>query len=237
MSNLHKPSETENNVRDRYNSPPPPQNQTGGGFTSFLMGMLVMALLGVGGVAAYLYTQRQQPLTPAANAPTLPPTATPAPGLINSSEETTAQTTPLPPPTADSNAPLPAPKSLNLQVNHPNGSVARLTNITFGTDSTVVEMNITNGSRNPIKLNNSNDMVLKDNLGNQYNLSAPPNNPEIEIKPGTTLKGQFVFLGRILPSATTITLTTNDKFGGNQNFSATPKIEFVNIPIQAETEK
>jgi hypothetical protein len=76
-------------------------------------------------------------------------------------------------------------------------------------------------------------MVIADNLGNQYNLAEPPNNEDIRIDPNTTLKGKFVFNGRIAPGATAITLTTNNKYGRSENHSNNPKITF-NIPLQGE---
>lgn len=131
-------------------------------------------------------------------------------------------------------APLPAPQTLNLQVNHANGSVLRLTQVSFGEDNITTNLAATNGYKDAIKLNKSDDMVLKDSLGNQYNLAAPPDNPEITIQPGTTLKGQFVFKGRIAPSANSITLTTNSKFGTSAEFSITPELVIANIPVQGQ---
>jgi type 1 fimbria pilin len=61
----------------------------------------------------------------------------------------------------------------------------QLTGITFAEDSTTVELAVTNNSRNPIKLNDNQDMVLRDDLGNQYNLVPAPENPELVVQPGT----------------------------------------------------
>lgn len=126
---------------------------------------------------------------------------------------------------------VPAAQTLNLQVNHPNGSTARLTQLTFGEDNIVATLAVTNGHDNRIQLNSSDGMVMTDNLGNQYNLAAPPNNETISIDPGTTLKGQFAFKGRLAPGATSVALTTNNKYGGDQNYSNNPKMSF-NVPLQ-----
>lgn len=61
---------------------------------------------------------------------------------------------------------LPMPQTLNLQQNHPNGSSMRLTGISFADDSITADLAITNGYKQPIKLNSSEDMAIYDSLGN-----------------------------------------------------------------------
>jgi hypothetical protein len=80
-------------------------------------------------------------------------------------------------------------------------------------------------------------LVMIDNFGNQYNLAAPADNADIEIAPGTTLKGQFVFKGRLAPNASSLTLITNKEYGSgatSSRYSQTPKIVF-NILLQGGT--
>ncbi len=106
--------------------------------------------------------------------------------------------------------PLPPAQSYELQFN--KGEVWGLVRkITFTDNSIVVTAEITNGSRQVIELNAKDDMYLNDNLynKNRYNLSAPTNNPTIQIQPGSTVKGDFVFIGRLAPKATELTLYTN----------------------------
>ncbi|MEG4113539.1 MULTISPECIES: hypothetical protein [unclassified Microcoleus] len=88
----------------------------------------------------------------------------------------------------------------------------RLTKITFGEDSIIVTMVITNGSKEVVILNAENSMYLYDNDGQRYNLLPPSNNTQIMIKPGTTLKGQFVFVGWLQPKANNLRIysTIND---------------------------
>lgn len=129
--------------------------------------------------------------------------------------------------------PLPNDQDLDLQTNHANGSVLRVTHVAFKPDHITIDFTITNGYEKEIKLNELNDsLVLRDNVGNKYNFSPPAQNPELRVAPRTTLQGKAIFLGRIAPSATSLTLTTNDKFGGNQNFSVNPKMVIDNIPVQ-----
>ncbi len=192
------------------------QKRSSGGFIPFLLGVAVMAI--AGGIF-YFFTQKQAtaPTTSAiANAPTTIAPASPSQSPISSPAATEA---------------LPAAPSVNLQVNHPNGSTARLTQLTFGEDNIAANLAVTNGYKEPIKLNGADDFVITDNFGNQYNLAAPPENAEINIAPRTTLKGQFVFKGRLAPNTSSLTITTNKKFGSDANFSVTPKLVF-NVPLQ-----
>ena len=102
----------------------------------------------------------------------------------------------------------------------------RLTKITFGEDSIIVTMAITNGSKEVVMLNGKDGMYLYDNYSQRYNLLPPSNNTQIMIKPGTTLKGQFVFVGWLQPKANSLGLysTIND--------DGSSIILFDNIPIK-----
>jgi cytoskeletal protein RodZ len=226
MSNLRNPDrEAQGNTV--IDSP----TRRGNSFLSFALGMMFMAVIVLGGAVAYLLYQRNLfPSQPAetpnaspqasveespANNPSSPETPQPA----NSSSESSITSF-----TSES-------KPLNLQVNHANGTVMRVTGVALADDSTTIEVAVTNGSKYEIELNQTNNsMIMTDNLGSQYNLSPPANNPSLTIKPGTSLKGKFVFLGRFNPSATTITLTTNSRHGGDKDYSRDPKMQ-VDIPV------
>ncbi|MGA9377316.1 MAG: hypothetical protein WBV73_00820 [Phormidium sp.] len=127
---------------------------------------------------------------------------------------------------------LPPAQTYDLQVNN-DQVVARLTQIAFTDDSIVVSIAFTNVSQEPIQLNAKDDFILRDDTSyntNQYRLMVPSDNPKIQIQPGTTLKGQFVFVGRLSPKATNLTLTTNSRLYGNEkNF---PYVNFSNLLIQ-----
>ncbi|MEM7555384.1 MAG: hypothetical protein AAF378_15045 [Cyanobacteria bacterium P01_A01_bin.84] len=127
---------------------------------------------------------------------------------------------------------LPTGKTLNVQGSHPNGTQGRITKISFTKNSAIVKMEVTNGSKNTIELNHQGKgMVLIDDLNNQYKLAVPTDNPDLEILPGTTLKGEFIFPGKISPETKSLNLITNDKFGGNEDLSQIPKIIFF-IPLK-----
>ena len=102
----------------------------------------------------------------------------------------------------------------------------RLTKITFGEDSIIVTMAITNGSKEVVILNGNKDgMYLYDNKNQRYNLLPPSNNTQIMIKPGTTLKGQFVFVGWLQPKANNLRIYSTINYS---NYSISL---FDNIPI------
>ena len=148
------------------------------------------------------------------------PAASPAP---NTPTPTPIQTPPISPPTqtpiaqkTQISTPIPTQTSLEV-AQKPTNSLPpaqtydirvisnqlwrRLTKITFGEDSIIVTMAITNGSKEVVMLNGKDGMYLYDNYGQRYNLLPPSNNTQIMIKPGTTLKGQFVFVGWLQPKA------------------------------------
>lgn len=94
----------------------------------------------------------------------------------------------------------------------------RLTKITFAEDSIIVTMAITNGSKKVVMLNAKDGMYLEETRSpnRRYNLLPPSNNTQLMIKPGTTLKGKFVFVGWLAPQATALRLySTIDSSGSS----------------------
>lgn len=96
--------------------------------------------------------------------------------------------------------------------------VMRVTGITLGEDSTAVNIAITNGRREPIQIDLDKDVKLYDKkeksnyIGNEYLLSLPQDISQIQIEPGTTMKGQLVFIGRLSPEANFIRLDIKIKY-------------------------
>lgn len=153
---------------------------------------------------------QSNPLTQQSSTATTPNTETPS--------TTTAKTS------------LPTTQTYDLQVND-NQVVARLTQIAFTDDSIVVSMAFTNVSQEAIQLNAKDDLILRDDTYNStYRLATPPDNPKIQIQPGTTLKGQFVFVGRVSPKASNLSISTNSSsYFNRKNF---PLVSFSNLLIQ-----
>ncbi|MEP6490275.1 hypothetical protein NDI43_24520 [Microcoleus vaginatus GB2-A3] len=146
------------------------------------------------------------------------PAASPAPNTPTPTPIQTQSPNPTPVPTQTSlevaqkpTNSLPPAQTYDLRVID-NQLWRRLTKITFGEDSIIVTMVITNGSKEVVILNAENSMYLYDNDGQRYNLLPPSNNTQIMIKPGTTLKGQFVFVGWLQPKANNLRIysTIND---------------------------
>jgi hypothetical protein len=121
--------------------------------------------------------------------------------------------------------------------------VMRITGITLGEDSTTVHIAITNGRREPIQIDLENDVTLYDRerevtYNNKYLLSLPQDISQIQIEPGTTMKGQFVFIGRLSPEAKFIKLYTKTTWESSQkNIIGTQSISFSmdNIEIKRGT--
>jgi len=125
-------------------------------------------------------------------------------------------------------------KTLNVKADHPNGTVGRLTHISFSKESTIIEIAVTNGFWHTIHLNlHGKGVVLVDDLGNKYNFKPPLNNPFLEIKSSNTFKGELLFQGGITSKANNLTLITNNQIGSDQPLTRRPKMEF-NIPISQQ---
>jgi hypothetical protein len=136
---------------------------------------------------------------------------------------------------AKKNTTLLTQKTLNVKVDHPNGTVGRLTNISFTEENTIVEMAVTNGFGHTIHLNlHGKGLILIDDLGNKYNLKYMNDNPYLEIESGETFKGELVFQGGITSKVNHLTLITNNQIGSDQGFSRRPKMKFY-IPLQEFT--
>ncbi|KOR37195.1 hypothetical protein AM228_08300 [Planktothricoides sp. SR001] len=103
--------------------------------------------------------------------------------------------------------------------------VMRVTGITLGEDSTAVNIAITNGQRQPIQIDLEKNVRLYDRKekgvfstsNNQYLLSLPQDISQIQIEPGTTMKGQLVFIGRLSPEANFIRLDIQIKYNYNHS--------------------
>ena len=191
-----------------------------------------LALLSLVCVACVQDPLAQQPAASSApNTPTPTPIQTPSisPPTQTPLAQTTQISTPVPTQTSLEVAQkpknsLPPAQTYDLRVID-NQLWRRLTKITFGEDSIIVTMVITNGSKEVVILNGENGMYLYDDYGQKYNLLPPLNNTQIMIKPGTTLKGQFVFVGWLQPKANILGISSTI------NNSRSSITLFNNIPI------
>ncbi|MEA5597560.1 hypothetical protein [Rivularia sp. UHCC 0363] len=199
------------------------------GCGSFLLGVVfTLVLISGAGIWFFLTNKQAQQLL----SKQIDRTATELPGTVDDASVTKPPVTSKTSVTQSSQVSvLPTEKTLNVQTTHPNGTVGILTKISFTKDSTKVEMSVTNGSKNTIELNrNGKEMVLVDDLGKNYSLAAPATNPDVEILPGTTLKGEFIFMGKVSPETKSLNLITNNQSGGDETLSQIPKMKFF-IPL------
>lgn len=162
----------------------------------------------------------------------------PLAGFFGSSSSNTQTTTTTinQPGTTATNSPntLPPTQIYDLQTNTSTGIVMRLKQISFADDSIIANLEIINGYTEIIELNSQDDMLLFDDYNNQYRLSVSGNNPTIQIQPATTVKGQFVFMGRLSPNANKLAIVTNWK---NTYTAKRPHMRIDNIFIRRHPPK
>ncbi|MCT7980894.1 hypothetical protein [Laspinema olomoucense] len=125
----------------------------------------------------------------------------------------------------------------DLQMNQ-SEIVMRLTEVAFAEDSTIVTLSITNGRREVIKIDPEKEHIfIYDDKNNKYNLAIPPDNPLIQIPPGTTLNGQFVFMGRLLPEVNSIRLQNRMEWvRANSSSRQWTQFDMTNIEISRNSE-
>lgn len=131
----------------------------------------------------------------------------------------------------------PKKQTLTLEQRHPNGTVLRLTGISFAATSMAITVEAVNGYTEKIQLN-SDGVQLRDSVGNSYNFVAPEQNKNLEILPGATLRGDLTFLGELDRKATTLKLLVNVRrseesvdLAARSDSSRYPKFQIDNIPI------
>lgn len=178
------------------------QSGFGNGFLiGFLSGSVLWLLLG----GVLWFTQLRNflntapnsaivPTAPATQSPQSPPSGIPEQtGTANS--DSSPSNLPNSNPTAQTQVgQAPSPVGLNLQANHPNGTTLRVEQVKFTPDSVTVALNIVNGAEFDITLNtNGRGMYLRDDQGNNYNISPPPTNQDVKVPAKTTARGEFVF--------------------------------------------
>lgn len=124
------------------------------------------------------------------------------------------------------------PIMLDVQANHPNGSVMIVRSIEPGPDSTKVEIVVTTAGKE-VQLNRNNSMILVGNTGARHLLIPPADNDVLEVPPNSRLSGEMVFSGRLDPAAERVLLTTNDGVGGSSDNQYTSMPVFrLDLPLR-----
>ena len=131
-------------------------------------------------------------------------------------------------------SPGPAPTVGDLsraQANHASGTTLRLTSVAFGDDVTEVGVEVVNGSGNGIDISGTSDRVrLADETGRTYPLVPPAANPDLDVPDGQALRGTLRFAGRVPGSVQQLTFQTNPDYGGDEEFSRSPRIT-IDVPL------
>lgn len=161
------------------------------------------------------------------NLVSLPGLSAPSPSLSHNLDRSTAIPDPLQ---------LAQTIPLNLEGRHPDDIAVRVQGIRFVENSIVLNLEIVNGSDIAIHLNSGDPqqgMVLRDDVGNRYNLVTPERNSSIGLLAGETLTEEFTFTGPVSSSATSLTLITNDQAGQTDVVpTIVPKIVISGIPVK-----
>ena len=107
----------------------------------------------------------------------------------------------------------------------------RVTGVSYAEDHTAVTLTVDSKYAGGILLNEHGAMQMRDDLGNVYNLTPPPQNPDVTVLPGASLSGAFIFAGRLPREATMLTLLTNEQHGGNSEAVRRPQFR-IDIPVR-----
>lgn len=129
---------------------------------------------------------------------------------------------------------LPDDLDLDISESHPNGVVVQISQVRFGPNAIEVDVEILNGFDGTAELHGSipkQRMRLTDDLDNEYPLSPPPDNENLEVEKGESLEGTLVFLGRLDPDATELAVQSYGN-NGRQNPSL-PRVDMeLVIPLE-----
>jgi hypothetical protein len=96
---------------------------------------------------------------------------------------------------------------------HQSGLNLTLERVVFYDDSTLVAARVENRSQRPMSLNAAQGFVLRDDRGGVYPLAAPATNREVSVAPGARIDGAFVFVGRVDPKASRLSLEVGRALG------------------------
>ena len=122
-------------------------------------------------------------------------------------------------------------EQVNKTVRNADLVILTISSVSFADDETTVQAKVVNGHDSQVPLNPAEDMLLIDDVGNHYRLNPPPTNAKVEISPGATLSGSFVFFNPIDDHATTLTLVTCNAYGSVANeYSSNPQFK-VSFPV------
>lgn len=112
---------------------------------------------------------------------------------------------------------LPDDLDLDISESHANGVVIQISQVRFEPNAIELDVEILNGYDGTAELHGGltkHHMYLTDDLGNEHPLSPSPDNENLEVEKGESLEGALVFLGRVDPDATELTVHS---YGGKDD--------------------
>jgi hypothetical protein len=116
-------------------------------------------------------------------------------------------------------------------VRHPNGLSVMLKAMRVGERAIEVDFEAINGHEEAISVfdNTSDPPFLQDEQSNRYYLIPSTTNAKLSIPTSQKLTGTLRFAGQLPETNRQLSLHINDRFGGDQDFSKTPKIVIANL--------
>lgn len=135
---------------------------------------------------------------------------------------------------------LPEPIVIDEQIQHPNGVVFTLEEITFEEDHIAVDFNAQNGAGYEVYLASEGraeggdlgGITLEDDTGFDYRYVAESGPDHIILEEKEEVTGTASFMGRIEDDATTLTLIFNPNGSEDDPEEYDPKFSFENIEIE-----
>lgn len=123
-----------------------------------------------------------------------------------------------------------------LETSYHGNILLRVNGVTIQRDTVAVNLEVTNNSPISITLNSGlpgRGMILQDDLGNQYSINPPEDNPAVAVGSGDRLSGTFTFSGPLAANARSLTLITNVGSGQTEiSPTIVPKMTISGIALQ-----
>ncbi len=128
------------------------------------------------------------------------------------------------------------PLRLDLQQQHANGTVVRLTSIQARSTETIVTAELVNGGQNDAYFNRFDNWTYLQSMdGQEYFISPPPTNEDLNIASGQRMQAELVFMGRI-PTDEPILVMFNKGETGSSRVDSSPGFRFeIPVPGQARS--
>ena len=117
---------------------------------------------------------------------------------------------------------------------HANGLTFTLKEIASEDNEARITFSAVNGHKEAVELvgSSSERGFMQDERGNRFYLVPSSSNPQLAIPAYQKLSGTLRFAGRVPPATKSLSLRLNDRFGGDADFSKSPKIVINNIPLR-----